>query len=59
MNVRNSKKKSDKNSYLQTGSNELYKKIHLLLYIFGTQEDVRGGTQKKPDWLQGALPNRS
>ena len=40
MNVRNSKKKSDKNSYLQTGSNELYKKIHLLLYIFGTQEDV-------------------
>lgn len=33
-------KKSDKNTYLQTGSNELYKKIHLLLNIFGTQEEV-------------------
>jgi len=20
---------------------------------------IRGGTQKKPDWLRGALPNRS
>jgi len=33
MNVRNSKKKSDKNSYLQTGSNELYKKIHFYIYL--------------------------